>query len=148
MAYCDVSDMEKLLPLKMLINLSNDASGATTVHPDNVAESIDQADREIDAYLLLAGYPVPMYPVPPLVTNLSSKMAIWNLHLRKYFDSEIWSRTYEGCLKLLQRIAEGKLTLGQEVEGEVAPLPGKYAIATRRRKFTAPVMEEFSEISD
>jgi len=143
MAYCALADMKKLIPETMLINLSNDTSGATAVNNDNIDEAIDQADREIDAYLVLAGESVPCDPVPPLVANLSAKMAIWNLHLRKYFDSAIWSNTYKQCLRTLEKIAEGKLTLGQEEEGETTTASGGYAASSREQKFTEAFMEEF-----
>ncbi len=143
MAYCALTDMEKLLPSTMLINLSNDTAGAIAVDQDNIDEAIDQADREIDAYLLLANYSVPMSPIPPLVTNLSAKMAIWNLHLRKYFDSDIWSRTYRDCQKILERIAEGKLTLGQEESGVTQEAGSNMATYTRTQKFTSDLWEEF-----
>lgn len=109
----------------------------------NIDEAIDQADREIDCYLNIAGYTVPISPVPPLVANLSAKMAIWNLHLRKYFDSTIWSNTYKQCLKILERIAEGRLSLGQEESGVDQEAGGNYATATREQKFTEDFMEQF-----
>lgn len=144
MAYCTSTDMAKLLPNSMLINLSNDTTGATTVNETNMAEAIDQADREIDSYVNLAGYTVPMDPVPPLIANLSAKMAIWNLHLRKYFNSEIWSETYKQCLKLLERIAEGKLSLGMEEDGiEQEGLSGSHANSSRTQKFTESFMEKY-----
>jgi phage gp36-like protein len=143
MGYCTLTDMEKLLPSSMLINLSTDTSGATVADTANIAEAIDQADREIDAYLLIAKYSVPMSPIPPLVTNLSTKMAIWNLHLRKYFDNPQWRETYKGCLKLLERIAEGKLSLGQEVDGITQEGSGGHAISSRQQKFTEAFMEQF-----
>ena len=143
MAYCVLTDLEKLLPATMLINLSSDVSGATAVNQDNIDEAIDQADREIDAYLLLANYSVPMDPIPPLVTNLSTKMAIWNLHLRKYFDSTIWRETYKDCQKTLERIAEGKLTLGQLESGVTEEAGGGHAYSSRVQKFTEDFMEEY-----
>jgi len=73
MAYCVLTDMEKLLPSSMLVNLSNDTAGASAVNQTNIDEAIDQADREIDCYLNIAGYTVPISPVPPLVANLSAK---------------------------------------------------------------------------
>jgi len=143
MAYCVLTDLAKLLPNTMLVNLSNDTAGSLVVNQDNIDEAIDQADREIDAYLLIANYSVPMDPVPPLVTNLSTKIAIWNLHLRKYFDSAIWRETYKDCQKLLERIAEGKLTLGQLEAGVTEEAGGGHATATRVQKFTETFMEEY-----
>lgn len=128
----------------MLINLSNDIAGATAVNSTNVDEAIDQADREIDSYLNIAGYNVPMSPVPPLVENISAKIAIWNLHLRKYFNSEIWRETYRDCLRLLERIAEGKLTLGQETDGVTQDaVSGNHAYSSRAQKFTEDFFGEY-----
>ncbi len=142
-AYCDLEDMKKLLPEAMLINLSNDTAGATAVDQDNIDEAIDQADREIDAYLHIAGHSVPIDPVPPLVKNLSAKMAIWNLHLRKYFDSDIWRETYKSCIRTLERIAEGKLSLAPTTEGETTAASGGHGTWSRSQKFTEDLMEEF-----
>lgn len=141
MAYSTIDDMNKLLPLPMLINLSNDTAGAVAVNQDNVDEAISQADREIDAYLILVTS-VPLDPIPPLVNNLSAKMAIWNLHLRKYFESGIWRKTYEDCLRLLQRIAEGKLSLQLDPD-ESSNGSGSHATGTRTQKFTEDLMETF-----
>lgn len=143
MAYCTVTDMAKLLPQTMLINLSNDTAGASVVNQTNIDEVIDQADREIDAYLLLAGENVPMDPVPPLIANLSTKMAIWNLHLRKYFNSDIWSDTYKICLRMLEKIAEGKLALGMDEDGVTKTAGGGFATDSRTQKFTEDFMKEF-----
>jgi phage gp36-like protein len=144
MAYCTVEDMMKLLPESMLVSLSSDQPGDTMVDQDNIDEAIDQADREIDAYLFIAGQSVPMDPVPPLVANLSTKMAIWNLHLRKYFASAVWQETYNRCLKLLEKIAEGKLSVGQIESGitETSEI-NKSGTWTRTQKFTEDFMDEF-----
>ena len=143
MAYSVLADLEKLLPSSMLINLSNDIAGATAVNTDNIAEAIDQADREIDAYLSMANYTVPMDPIPPIVTNLSTKIAIWNLHLRKYFESKIWRDTYTDCQKLLEKIAEGKLTIGQLEAGVSVEGGGGHATSTRVQKLTEDFMEQY-----
>lgn len=143
MAYCDATDLKKLLPLTNLISLSNDTTGATKVDQTNIDEAIDQADREIDGYLVIAGHSVPMDPIPPMVANLSAKMTIWNLHLRKYFNSEIWRKTYEDCQNILKRIAEGKMTLGQENEEIVQKGGGSYAACTRIQKFNSATWGTF-----
>lgn len=143
MSYSLLADLEKLLPSNMLITLSNDVAGATAVNATNIAEAIDQADREIDAYLSMANITVPCDPVPPIVANLSTKMAIWNLHLRKYFESKIWRDTYTDCQKLLEKIAEGKLTLGQLEDGVSVEAGGGHATSTRTQKFTEDFMEQF-----
>lgn len=136
MAYCVQADLKKLLPETMLISLTNDIAGAVSINKTNQDEAIDQADREIDAYLVIAGYSVPIDPVPPLIANLSANMTIWHLHLRKYFKSDVWEKTYERCLHLLERIAEGKLGLGQMQTGVVADASGGVATESNTQKFT------------
>lgn len=135
MAYCTESDLAKLLPENVLINLSNDTAGATTINSTIVAEMIDQADREIDSYVSIAGHAVPFTTVPPLVANLSAKMAIWNLHLRKYFNSEIWRKTYEDCLRILTRIAEGKMALLPTTDTATSETSSGCETSSRRQKF-------------
>lgn len=110
MAYCTLADLIKKIPESALISLSNDIPGQTEVDAAIIAEAIATADTEIDSYVGLV-QSVPMDPIPPLLTDLSAKMAIWNLHLRKYFKSEIWQDTYKTCQRILLRIAEGKLEL-------------------------------------
>lgn len=113
MAYCTYDDMKLLLPEKNLATLSADKG--VRVNLNVIAEVINQADREIDSYVGMVAA-VPLDPVPPLINNLSAKMAIWNLHIRKYFDSPVWQRTYDHCVAILLRIAEGKMSLEPEDE--------------------------------
>lgn len=143
MAYCTEADLAKLLPETVLINLSNDSAGATTVNSTNVAEMIDQADREIDSYVSIAGHAVPFETIPPLIANLSAKMAIWNLHLRKYFNSEIWRKTYEDCLRILTRIAEGKMALLPTTDTATSETSGGHHTSSRRQKFNHHTWETY-----
>jgi phage gp36-like protein len=141
MAYCTVDDLIHRIPESALINLSNDVGGALVIHAANVAEAIATADAEIDSFVGLV-HSVPMDPAPPLLTDLSAKMAIWNLHLRKYFKSEIWQDTYKTCQRILLRIAEGKLKLNHttDVEDDTTDL---VIASTRVQKFTQAMWDTF-----
>lgn len=143
MAYSTLADLQTLLPETALITLSNDTQSAVAVDQTNIDEAIDQADREIDAYLSIANYTVPMSPVPPLVANLSAKMAVWNLHLRKYFESKIWRETYKDCQTILDRIATGKLQVGMTTPGVTTVACTGVATSSRVQKFTEDFMEQF-----
>lgn len=143
MAYCTQADIEKLLPTSMLINFTNDTAGATEVNAVNLAEAIDQADREIDSYVSIAGYAVPFTTVPPLIANLSVKMTIWNLHLRKYFNSAIWENAYKGCLRLLERISQGKQKIAPEVDGTVTGASSGYACSSRTQELDQDLWDTF-----
>ena len=146
--YCSLDDIIKIFPHSMVINLSNDPDPdtgivGTTVNTTNLDECIDQADREIDSYVVLGGYTVPFTTVPPLVANLSTKMTIWNLHLRKYFKSEIWEDTYKTCQDLLLKIAQRKLSLGQEEVGVTVSGTGSCAVSVNTQRFTSTLMGTF-----
>jgi phage gp36-like protein len=135
MGYSTLADLKLLIPESILINLSNDVAGAVAVDAAVIAEMIDQADREIDAYAVIAGYTVPLSPVPPIASNFSARMAIWHLHRRKYFDSEIWQDDYNHCIKFLEKVSQGKARLEPETATASSSSFG-YATESRRQKFT------------
>lgn len=141
MSYCAAADLYKKLPESMIISLSNDEAGATTVNTANVLEAIATADEEIDSYVGLVRT-VPVDPAPPLLADLSAKMAIWNLHLRKYFDSTVWRETYQDCQKILLRIAEGKLVLKEDTAADTV-VTDILTVKTRHQRFTRRLWRQF-----
>ncbi|WP_449246463.1 gp436 family protein [Desulfarculus baarsii] len=118
--YCTPADLEKLLAPETLGQLADDGPGGPA--PEAVLlEAIEQADREIDAYLGVARA-VPLEPAPAIVANLSAKIAVYNLYRRRpHLEAGEWAGEYQRALKLLERIAEGRLSLGGG-EGPAAPL--------------------------
>jgi phage gp36-like protein len=140
MPYCTYADMVKKIPANVLISLSNDTSGSVSANSAVIAEAIETADNEIDSYVGIV-YGVPVTPTPPLLNDLSAKMAIWNLHLRKYFDSTVWKETYINCQKILLRIAEGRLVLNDAVADTSDP--SGVATATRAQMFTQERWDTF-----
>lgn len=141
MAYCTVADMALKIPENVIISLSNDSTGATAIDAENVADAIAAADAEIDGYIAFVKT-VPLDPVPPLIKDMSAIMAIWNLHKRKYFNSDVWKDAYEHCQKILLRIAEGKLVLNDATAVDATPVDLAY-VSTRRRRFTPHVWRQF-----
>ena len=145
--YSTIADLKKLMPEAQLLELSDDGVDSPT--PEEVmAEAIEQADREIDGYLN-AVLPVPLDPVPPLVANISAKIAIWNLYRRRtHLDPGSWGDEYPRQLRLLEKIAEGKISIGatgDEEPGELAePMdPGRAEVRTRPPEFSDQMWEEF-----
>jgi len=143
--YCTTTDLEKLLAPDVLRQLADDGPGGP--QPEAVMlEAIEQADREIDSYLGVV-VPVPLEPVPPLVANLSAKIAVYNLHRRRsHLELGEWGKEYDRALKLLERIARGEVSMGPTAEnGEPAePLnPGRAAVETRRPEFPDGEWERF-----
>ena len=118
--YCTTADMEKLMSAESLRQLADDGPDGPA-YEDVLAEAIEQADREIDAYIGVV-QSVPLDPVPPLVANLSAKIAIYKLYSRRdHLDPGVWGKGYERALSLLQKIATGGLSLGSSGEDGSGP---------------------------
>lgn len=134
--YSAVTDLERLLAPEQLRQLADDGLGSP--EPEVVmAEAIEQADREIDAFLGMV-LAVPLEPVPPLVANLSAKIAVYNLFRRRsHLELGEWAGEYSRAVKLLERIARGDLSLGQPAADQVAPPrePNSLAVVAPRRHF-------------
>lgn len=150
MGYSTAADLKKLLPEAELLQLADDTGQASGLDDPVVAavlaEAIDQADREIDAYVA-AAQTVPLDPVPPLIANLSVKIAVHVLFLRRSHmdEPEQWADEYKRCLKLLEKIAEGKLLLGAPEQGECADpdTTGGIAVTTPDKMFGPDTWEKF-----
>lgn len=112
MAYCTQSDLEKLLPKNQLIRLTDD-EGISEVNAVRIAEVIDSAAEEIDAYiggqtkLPITG------TVPPILGKFNADIAIYNLYSRLAESiPETRADRYKNAIKTLEKIAEGKISIG------------------------------------
>jgi phage gp36-like protein len=73
MAYCEQSDIEKLIPEQELAELTADTG--STPDAEVVTEAIAKADAEIDSYLGVV-YTVPL-SVPPRRRSLPRRSLVW-----------------------------------------------------------------------
>lgn len=83
-----------------------------------IDDAIADADGLIDGYLRQRGYPLPLTPVHRVVTVWSRAITRYYLHMRRKSmesDDPI-VRDYRDALKLLQQVANGKLSLGVDDE--------------------------------
>lgn len=134
MAYSTIGDLAALMPVAEILQVADDdgglvqadfeavrAGGTLTAGQEALravlVEAIDQADREIDGYVGLVRA-VPMAPAPPLLGNLSGQLACWYLHARRSHRENPWDKPASNARRILLRIGQGKLMLGQEAEGE------------------------------
>ncbi|MCP4105566.1 MAG: DUF1320 domain-containing protein [Desulfobacteraceae bacterium] len=142
--YSEISDLKNILPLQTLTELTCDIGPYDTVNSVIAETAINQADREIDAYIGQR-YPVPLETVPGLIKTVSAKMAIFFLHVRKNIWSDVWERRYDHCLKILDDIYQGKKSLGPET-GDDPPEKQKtprISTMTRKRRYTREFWEAF-----
>lgn len=79
-----------------------------------IEEAVGQAESLVDGFLAQRGYPLPLAPVPELVTGWVRDIARYLLHKDrggKEADDPI-VRAYRDALKFLEMIAAGKFSLG------------------------------------
>lgn len=146
MAYCVQADITHMLPEAVLIRLTDDA-GAGAIDAARLAESIDTAADEIDAYIG-GRYALPVSgAVPPILVKLNADIAIYNLYSRvKESIPELRQKRYDAAVKLLEKIAEGKISIGIQPPPD-APAAGGYeggmAVSARTQIFDATTMDKY-----
>ena len=152
MGYCTPQDLVPLMPEAELLQLADDSADRSgTLESPAVlavlAEAIDQACREIDAFVSTApsGPAVPLDPVPPLAANLAARGAVYNLLLRRRVKIEAWETDHDRCMRLLESIAKGGVKLGAPAAGEQAPADpqGGVEVAAPARRFDSATWRRF-----
>jgi phage gp36-like protein len=81
-----------------------------------IQDAVTEAESLIDGYLAKRSYPLPLSPVPKLVTGWARDIARYLLHKDRggKEDSDPIVRNYKDALKFLGLVAEGKFSLGAE----------------------------------
>lgn len=79
-----------------------------------IEDAVRQAESIIDGYLARRGYPLPLAPVPELVTGWTRDIARYLLHKDRggREDNDPIVRAYRDALKFLELTATGKFSLG------------------------------------
>lgn len=137
--YSTVEALLRLLPEAEILQLADDDRIGVLADPAVtavLAEMIDQADREIDAYVGVVES-VPMDPPPALLVNISTKLAVHNLYLRRagIDEPETWQRETSRCMRMLEMISTGKIALGAQDGAVVDPDTSEILVSTSTRIF-------------
>ena len=146
MSYCAQADLARMLPESVLIRLTDDAS-AGSIDAEKIAEAIDTASDEIDAYIG-GRYALPIAgTVPPILAKLCADIAIYNLYSRvKEQAPELRSERYKAAIKLLEAIASGKISLGVQPPPS-PPAAGGYEggaqVSVRDKIFDSTTMDKY-----
>lgn len=143
MAYCTLTDLKKLLPEELLIQLTDD-EGAGVVNQGRIDEAIAGADIEIDSYCGVK-YTVPFAsPVPDLAKKLSIDIAIYNLYSRKVEEiPSTRAERYKNAIRQLEGIAKGLISIGEATEPTPAAGADGAQIESSDRVFTRDTMSGF-----
>ena len=126
MTYATLDQLQDRYGERMLIQLTDRATPpAGAIDTDVTDRALADAGALIDGYLK-GRYRLPLASVPPLVTDLALKVAIYNLH--GAVVAEKVARDYQDALKLLREIAAGIVRL--DVEGAEPEASGSSGVRT------------------
>lgn len=110
MTYATQADMVKRFGEREVIALAERVYQAG-IDATVLAGALAEADAEIDAHL--AGrYTTPLAPVPSLLVGVACDIARYRLCGGNVTTTEEIRTRYKDATKLLEKIAEGKMTLG------------------------------------
>ncbi|WP_227506752.1 gp436 family protein [Marinobacter subterrani] len=113
-----------------LLDLVPDSTGAV-IDQSVVDKAIEDASGEIDGFVSAGGYPVPMDPVPRIVTAYCTDIARYRLYDNRATDQV--TKRYDDAVKFLRSVASGQVKLGTRVPTESSV--GDAQFDTGRRTF-------------
>ena len=144
MAYCEITDVQKMIPDAVLIRLSDD-EGAGAINTTRVQESIDSGGEEIDSYIgQVCALPIGG-TAPPILGKLNVDIAIYNLYSRLQEKiPETRQTRYDNAIKILMKIANGEMTFGLQPEPAEPETTSFESIAeTRDQIFTSDTLDMY-----
>lgn len=125
------------------------AEGAVVAAPESegyrrVVRALESATNLIDSYVQTR-YPVPLTPVPPVVRDKATDIALYQLGSWRGIDPEdasgkVLIANYRSAERWLQDVAKGTVTLGP---APAAPPPGGVEISSRPRVFSRDRLKEW-----
>lgn len=141
MPYCTQAELVDRYGEPFLVQLTDRAETATgTIDADVVTRAISEADDLIDGYVK-GRYTLPFDTTPDLVSTISARLAIYNLHV--YEPSEKILREYKDAITTLEKIAKGIIQLDAAGETPATTGQGDVRVTERDRPFTGPKMTGF-----
>lgn len=117
MPYATQSDLVSRFGETEIIQLS-DRINAGVIDAAVVVDKLADADAEIDAYLGQR-YTLPLANVPPVLVRVACDIARYHLFDDRATEDVI--RRYTWCVKFLENLAKGVVTLGPD-PGGVTPI--------------------------
>ena len=128
--YCTQQDLINMVGMARLAQISNDVANATVPDPvivmDKIAEAWNYLNAELDGT-----FTVPLAPTPGIVQDISVKVAIYNLFLRKFSIMQMpeeWATKYLEVVGdknnpgQIERLKTGDLGLDDTLYPAISPM--------------------------
>ena len=100
--------------------------------------AIEDADGEIDGYLAKR-YSVPIIPTPKSINKFSKDIAVYNLFSRigidESSDQKNYLNRYNAAVKFLTLVAEGKVSIGAEIDAPATAAATGFSVKSNPRLF-------------
>jgi phage gp36-like protein len=130
MPYCTQNDLETLIPVVELAELTNESGDIPNL--TIITEMINLVDAEIDSYISVR-YSIPLTQTPEIIKGLSMDMVIYHLYSRRSTIPLVRRTKYEDAIKILQKVAQGNLNITGK-DGYEIKLKSKYLINIKSNK--------------
>lgn len=113
MAYATIDDIfGRFKPIRTMIGAGSFEVGSAEVGSIFIADS----DSFVDAYLARR-YVTPITPVPSMITQISSDLAIFNMMTEKQVQvPDSFQARYDRSIKTLEMLRDGEMVLPEAVE--------------------------------
>lgn len=137
MRYITLDDLQRAIPARTLIQLSNDDPAAQAPDEQNIELAVTSAEELVDGFLR-ARYVLPLSPVPTIIRELTLNLVRYRLYARRPEGPalpETVKDQHEGALAILKKIQTGEVTLGVAQDSQPAPEAGAMKVSAPRKKF-------------
>lgn len=142
MAYCDQDDILEQVDSETVIQLTDD-SDVGVIDESIVTRAIERADAEINAHCQ-GRYDIPLDPVPDIIRDKSTDIAIYHLHSRRGDPPANVVERYKIAIRFLEKIATGGIQLGTATPAVTSTgSPVRVTTDKDDRVFTMTTMEGF-----
>lgn len=145
MAYATIDDIfGRFKPIRTMIG-----AGSFEVSSDDVGSIfIADSDSFVDAYLAKR-YVVPITPVPSMITQIASDLAIFNMMTEKQVQvPDSFQARYDRSLKTLEMLRDGEMVLPAAVEIAMAGDNEAWSANIDFHSTFSPVLDELEQRVD
>lgn len=139
MAYASLDSLNKQFGAREVVALSDrDLDGIPD--QDVLEDALAAADNLIDSYIGRR-YPVPLAPVPRLISTVAGTIVRYNLSGAGVTETDPARNRYRDAIKLLESIRDGDLSLGPDPAGDPTPQAAAIRVTGGNRKFVAETLD-------
>lgn len=108
--YATLADLQRAYG-EELLHILADRDGGGSLDTEAVDQALASASAMIDGYLG-GRYTVPVSPIPPILATYAVDIAVYNLASGPGLMTDDRRERYKDAIRFLERVADGKITLG------------------------------------